>query len=279
MEARHVAGGAPTEAAPLPVRSFALAIDAHECLHEKPPRDQLDGKASPVSPDLEEEGRVYLASMGIYVFDRQPLRALLDANPDDHDFGKQIIPAAIDEMTVASYPFTGYWSDIGTIRSFYEANLMLADTRPAFSLYDQTRPLYTNARMLPPAKILNASVEHSLIAEGSVVTTSEISHSVIGIRSYVGDDTTIKNTVMMGADHYRWDDREALGYVEGAENPGVGEGSHVEGAIIDKNVSIGKRCVITNRNDVQEAERDRYYIRDGIVVIPKNTVIPDDTVI
>ncbi len=247
--------------------------------HEKPDRDELDGLESPVGPGLEDEGRVYHASMGMYIFDREPLRELLNANPDYHDFGNQIIPKAIDKMRVASYPFSDYWSDIGTIRSFYEANLMLAEPEPPFSLYDPNRPLYTRARMLPPAKVQNSTVQDSLITEGSLVENSQISKSVVGIRSYVGPDTTLKNTVMMGADHFRWHDMEERGFVEGPANPGIGENSYVEGAIIDKNVSIGKRCIIKNRDNVQEAEEDLYHIRDGIVVIPKNTRIPDDTII
>ncbi len=247
--------------------------------HEKPDRDALDGLESPVGPGLEDEGRVYHASMGMYIFDREPLRELLNANPNDHDFGNQIIPKAIDKMRVASYPFSDYWSDIGTIRSFYEANLMLAEPEPPFSLYDPNRPLYTRARMLPPAKVQNSTVQDSLITEGSLVENSQISKSVVGIRSYVGPDTTLKNTVMMGADHFRWHDMEERGFVEGPANPGIGENSYVEGAIIDKNVSIGKRCIIKNRDNVQEAEEDLYHIRDGIVVIPKNTRIPDDTII
>jgi glucose-1-phosphate adenylyltransferase len=203
----------------------------------------------------------------------------LEANPDDHDFGNQIIPRAIDEMTVASYPFADYWSDIGTIRSFYEANLMLAEPEPPFSLYDPNRPLYTRARMLPPAKIQNSTVQDSLIAEGSLIENSQVVQSVIGIRSYVGRNTTLKNTVMMGADHFRWHEMEERGFVEGPADPGIGEESYVEGAIIDKNVSIGKRCIIKNRNNVKEAAEDLYHIRDGIVVIPKNTDIPDDTII
>ena len=247
--------------------------------HEKPDRDELDGLDSPVPPALEEQGRMYHASMGMYIFDREPLRALLDANPDDHDFGNQIIPKAIDKMRVASYPFSGYWSDIGTIRSFYEANLMLAEPEPPFSLYDPNRSLYTRARMLPPAKVQNSTVQNSLIAEGSLLENSQVSQSVVGIRSYVGPDTTLKNTVMLGADHFRWHEMEERGFVEGPADPGIGKESYVEGAIIDKNVSIGKRCIIKNQDNVQEAEEDKYHIRDGIVVIPKNTHIPDDTII
>jgi len=288
MLAHHQETGADVTLGTIPVTasdatSFGiLKTDEEEIItefHEKPDADELDGLESPVEPELEDEGRVYLASMGMYIFDREPLRELLEANPDDHDFGNQIIPKAIDQMRVASYPFADYWSDIGTIRSFYEANLMLAQPEPPFSLYDPNRPLYTRARMLPPAKIQNSTVQDSLIAEGSLVENSQISQSIVGIRSYVGPNTTLKNTVMMGADHFRWHDMEERGFVEGPEDPGIGEESYVEGAIIDKNVSIGKRCIIKNQDDVQEAEEDLYHIRDGIVVIPKNTDIPDDTII
>ena len=247
--------------------------------HEKPPTEELEGKDSPVSAALEAEGRIYLASMGIYIFNRDLLRMLLDAKPEDHDFGKQIIPAAIDEHRVVSYPFADYWSDIGTIQSFYEANLMLARPNPPFNLYDQKRPLYTNARMLPPAKIESSYVQNSLIAEGSLIVNSQVSQSVVGIRSYVGQNTTLKNTVMMGADRYRWESEQGRSFSEGPEKPGIGEESYVEGTIIDKNVSIGNRCIIKNRDNIQDAEEDLYHIRDGIVVIPKNTRIPDDTII
>jgi glucose-1-phosphate adenylyltransferase len=288
MLAHHRETGADVTLGTIPVTaqdatSFGIlkTDDEHAIteFHEKPAAEALDGLESPVTPDLEAQERVYLASMGMYIFDRDPLRQLLDANPEDHDFGNQIIPKAIDKMKVVSYPFTDYWSDIGTIRSFYEANLMLAEPEPPFSLYDPNRPLYTRARMLPPAKVQNSSIQNSLIAEGSLIENSQVSQSIVGIRSYVGPDTTLKNTVMMGADHFRWHDMEERGFVEGPANPGIGKESYVEGAIIDKNVSIGERCIIKNRDNVQHAEEDLYHIRDGIVVIPKNTHIPDDTII
>ena len=246
---------------------------------EKPDPDELGDKSSPVTPDMKEQGRIYLASMGIYIFDQGLLREMLDAYPDDHDFGKGIIPRAIESHRVASYPFEGYWSDIGTIESFFEANLMLAKNKPEFDLYDPDRPLYTNARMLPPAKVESSYVQNSLIAEGSIIVNSQIANSVVGIRSYIGQNTTLKNTVLMGADHYPWQDDSGIGRREGPSLPGIGEESYIEGAIIDKNVSIGKRCIIKNRDNVQEAEGENYMIRDGVVVLPKNAVIPDDTVI
>lgn len=247
--------------------------------YEKPAADELDGKESPVSAEMEAEGRIYLASMGIYIFNRDVIREVLDDRPDDHDFGKQIIPTAIGKRKVVSYPFSGFWSDIGTIGSFFDANLMLAQREPPFTIYDPTSQLYTNARMLPPAKIQSSYIQDSIISEGSVVINSQISNSVIGIRSYVGNNTTIKNTVFMGADYYPWHDVEKRTMVQGPPDPGVGEEAYIEGAIIDKNVSIGKRCIIKNRDHVQEGEAESFYIRDGIVVIPKNTRIEDDTII
>jgi glucose-1-phosphate adenylyltransferase len=247
--------------------------------YEKPRATELAGKSSRVSPEMEEAGRIYLASMGIYIFEAGVLQAVLDAHPDDHDFGKEIIPRAISERRVIAYPFAGYWNDIGTVRSFFETNLMLGEAHPAFNLYDAHMPLYTNARMLPPAKITQSRVENSIIGEGSVVIDSEITDSVIGIRSYVSHQTRIHRTVLMGADYYAWADPEAHSRVRGPSTPGIGEGTRIENAIVDKNASIGKNCVITNEAGVQEGEGQCFYIRDGIVVIVKNGEIPDGTVI
>jgi glucose-1-phosphate adenylyltransferase len=247
--------------------------------YEKPRRDDLAGKESPVEAELEAAGRIFLASMGIYVFDCQVLQDVLDAHPDEHDFGKQIIPRAIHERHVVAYPFTGYWNDIGTVRSFFETNLMLAEPKPAFNLFDERMPLYTNVRLLPPAKITRSRVESSLVCEGSVVIDADVSEAVIGIRSYIGARTRLHRVVMMGADYYRWEEPGSRSRVEGPIRPGIDDDSVVEGAIVDKNASIGKRCVITNAAGVQEGEGPGFYIRDGIIVILKNASIPDGTVI
>ena len=245
--------------------------------YEKPPRDALQGKESPVSPELSAAGRTYLASMGIYIFEADVLREVLDSHPHDHDFGKAIIPRAINERRVVAYLFPGYWNDIGTVRSFFETNLMLAQPTPAFNLYDAEMPLYTNARLLPPAKITRSRVENSIIGEGSVIVDSEITSSVIGIRSFIDFGTRIHRAVLLGADYYRW--AESDGRVRGPEFPGVGANSRIENAIVDKNASVGNNCVITNAAGVQEGEGPCFYIRDGIIVIIKNGVIPDGTVI
>lgn len=247
--------------------------------HEKPRLDELAGKESPVTPALEAEGRIYLASMGIYVFECQALQRILDAYPDEHDFGKSIIPRAIEELRVVAYPFTGYWNDIGTVRSFFETNLMLASPTPPFNLFDTRMPLYTNARILPPAKVTRSRIEEAIVAEACVIEDADIRQAVIGIRSYIAAGTRIHRAVLMGADYYRWDDPERRARGGGPSSPGIGAQTTIEGAIVDKNASIGSRCFITNQAGVQEGEGPGFVIRDGIIVVMKNAVIPDGTVI
>src|SRR5919199_5561829 len=172
----------PVRADEAPAFGILKTDDQHRVteFYEKPRRHELDGKDSPVTPELAAEGRVYLASMGIYVFEAEVLKRALDGHPNDHDFGKEIIPGAIRGCHVVAYPFTGYWNDIGTVRTFFETNIMLAEPQPPFNLYDPKMPLYTNMRMLPPAKVTRSRVENSIIGEASVVVDSEISSSVIG---------------------------------------------------------------------------------------------------
>lgn len=259
-----------------------LKMDAEHRItefYEKPKLEELAGKESPVSPELEAQGRVYLASMGIYVFNSAALQDELDENPGDHDFGKQIIPGAIGRRRVVAYPFTGYWNDIGTVRSFFETNIMLAQPKPEFNLYDANNPLFTNARMLPPVKINNSRVERAIIGEGAVIVDSDISDAVIGVRSYIAAGARIRRAVLMGSDYYPWQDPEERNPVQGPSNPGIGEGTVIENAIIDRNASVGRSCVITNQGGIQEGEGPGFYIRDGIVVILKNAEIPDGTVV
>ncbi len=247
--------------------------------HEKPARDQLEGLDSPVSAKMRDEGRIYLASMGIYMFERDVLREVLLTNTDQADFGKEIIPAAIAARRVVSYPFTGYWSDIGTVRSFYEANLALAQPNPEFDLYDEDAPIFSNARMLPPAKIQSSHVRHSMIAEAAVITEATVEDSVVGIRSFVSPGAELRRTVMLGADYLPWRDPSRRPGLNPPPSPGIGPNSVVEGAIIDKNVQVGADCRITNEAGVQEADGDGWHIRDGVIVLPKNAILPDGTVI
>ena len=288
MLEHHEKHGADITVAVTPVRAdeapgFGILKTDDRCriteFHEKPPLHELEGKESPVSPEMEAAGRTFLASMGIYIFNAGVLTDLLESRPGDHDFGKQVIPSALQDRRVVAYPFTGYWNDIGTVRSFFDTNIMLAQPHPEFNLYDAERPLYTNARTLPPAKIIRTSVERSIIAEGSVVVDSVITDSVIGIRSYISHGTRIHRTVLLGSDYYAWEGSEGRAPVYGPARPGIGEGTRIECSIVDRNASIGKHCVIANKGGVQEGEGPGFYIRDGIVVVVKNAEIPDGTVI
>ncbi|RME89076.1 MAG: glucose-1-phosphate adenylyltransferase [Planctomycetota bacterium] len=246
---------------------------------EKPSKENLAGLESKVSEEEKARGKVYLASMGIYIFNRSVLREELENDSSITDFGKEVIPKALKNRKVFSYPFSGYWSDIGTIRSFYEANLELAKRKPAFDLYSPSMPIYTDIRDLPPVKIESSFIQDSIIAEGSLVVNGQIISSVLGVRSIVGKDTTIKNSILMGCDYYPWHYKPVREEQHGPDKPGVGEGSYLDRVIVDKNVSIGMKCVITNRRGVKEEDGANYFIRDYIVILPKNAVIPDGTII
>ncbi len=271
----------PVVAADAPGFGILKTDDQHRIteFYEKPKLTDLTGKDSPVAPELAQAGRIFLASMGIYVFEAPLLREVLDANKDDHDFGKAVIPRAIHERRVYSYPFAGYWNDIGTVRSFFDTNIMLAQPHPPFNLYEAKLPLYSDTWTLPPAKVTRSRLENALVGEGSVIVDSEITNSVIGIRSFIDRGARIDRAVFMGADYFRWEESNVGGGIQGPTYPGVGRETVIENAIVDKNASIGNRCVITNTKGVQEGSGPGYYIRDGIIVIPKNAEIPDDTVI
>lgn len=221
---------------------------------------QLDGLRAP----MYDEER-FLASMGIYVFNRAVLTKLLET--DHSDFGKHIIPSAIKTHRVYSYIFDGYWKDIGTIRSFWETNLSLADTLPEFNFYDPKAPIYTDMRYLPPSKINCCDLNRCLLSEGCIISGHRILHSIIGIRAFIGDGTVIEHSVIMGADYY---DKQ-LG--EGATPLGIGKDCYIKNAIIDKNARIGDGAYISPEGKKDE-NHPLYTIRDGVIVIPKNTTIP-----
>jgi glucose-1-phosphate adenylyltransferase len=216
--------------------------------------------------------------MGIYVFDRGVLEAVLSENTKD-DFGKHIIPEAIRSRRVYAYPFEGYWEDIGTIRSFFEANLALTDADPPFEFHRDGAPIYTHPRFLAASRIDGCRLDRSLIGEGSVIVDSEVTRSVVGIRSLIGPGAKLSETVMMGADFYESGAERADNRKAGRPDIGVGRGSVITNAIIDKNARIGDGVSIANAQGVTEAEGEGYTIRDGIVVIPKYAVIPSGTVI
>jgi glucose-1-phosphate adenylyltransferase len=219
------------------------------------------------------EEDLYQASMGIYVFNREVLRECLDN--DLEDFGKNIIPEAIENYRVFAYIFQGYWEDIGTIRAFYDANLNLTDPHPQYSFYEIGRPIYSRPRFLPATIVRKASVDRAVISDGCLLEECTIERCVIGLRSSIKAGSVIRNSIVMGADYY---DEEYRGLkTEGVPAIGIGEGCVINGAIIDKNARVGNRVVITPEGKSQDFDGEGFYIREGIVVIPKNSVIPDDT--
>ncbi len=219
----------------------------------------------------------FMASMGIYIFRTELLFDIL-AHPGD-DFGKEIIPAAIEKYRVMGYPFEGYWEDIGTIRRFYEVNLQMASPLPPFNLYAADKPTYTRPRFLPGSKVQGGTLQNILLSDGCRVQNATIRNSIIGVRSIVLSDVTIQNTVMMGADFY--EDEVARQQNRQLNRPdiGVGLGSVVDGAIIDKNARIGSHVYIRVLPDRPDEDHDNWVVREGIVIIPKGAILPDGTVI
>ena len=226
----------------------------------------------------EDPNELYLASMGIYIFEPQVLVSLLMGSDQD-DFGKHIIPDAIHKVGVYAHTFDGYWEDIGTIRSFYEANLALTDAQPPFSFYHSGAPIYTHARFLAGTRLENCRIERGIVCEGSYIRYAQIERSVIGIRSVIGAGCQIANTIIMGADFDETPGDIERNASQGIPNVGIGANTTIDGAIVDKNARIGDQVNITNRAGVKEAEGPHYYIRDGIVVVAKDAVIPSGTVI
>ncbi len=230
------------------------------------------------SHDITVEGDKYLASMGIYVFNPQVLRRLLE-DDSKTDFGKEVIPDSIDTCKVMAFPFSGYWRDIGTIGAFFEANMELVRKDPEFNLYQGGWPFYTRTRSLPPSSIINSEINNSLVVEGSSVVGASINNCILGIRSIVGEGSVLKDVIMQGNDFY--DGEQNLFDQEQNQGPqlGVGRNCRIERCIIDKNARIGDNVIIAPQPDVTEYEGQRRWIRDGITVIPKGTVIPSGTVL
>ncbi|MFP4373514.1 MAG: glucose-1-phosphate adenylyltransferase [Spirochaetaceae bacterium] len=223
-------------------------------------------------------GKEFLASMGIYCFNAEAMEKALDNNLTD--FGKEVIPALIDSAEVAAYVFTGFWEDIGTIRSFYETNLNLAVFKPDFNFYEEDSPIYTHRRDLPASKFNSCTLKEVLAADGSIITDSTISRSIVGIRSVVEAGCTLDGVVLMGADFYEREDRKAGNAERGMPNMGIGRNCRVAGAIIDKNTRIGEGCRIgVDREHYEDGDFPTHYVRDGVIVIPKNAVVPAGTVI
>lgn len=247
---------------------------------EKPKKELLPDWVSDTGAAMQDQGRHYLASMGIYVFNKEILYKLLnEVHAKATDFGKEIIPDSIAHYKVLSYQYDGYWTDIGNIYSFFEANIALTEAIPPFNLFDSAQTIYTRPRMLPPAKISGTMIDRAIIAEGSIIHAASVSQSVIGIRSRIGKDTVVKNVYIMGCDYYETIDQINEKTLEGKPILGIGERCIIEDAIVDKNCSIGNDVVIKGGAHLEKTEHPLYTIKDHIVVIKKGAVIPNGFVI
>jgi len=285
----HKAKGADITIATIPVgdreaSDFGIlkADDEHTitAFIEKPKKELLPEWISDTGPEMQEQGRNYLASMGIYIFNRKLLvDMLMDLYKDYTDFGKEILPRALTEYKVVSYQYDGYWTDIGHIYSFFEANLALTQEIPPFNLFDNSKAVYTRARMLPPAKISGTTLEKTIIAEGCIIEASRIENSVIGIRSRVGHGTTMVSCYMMGSDYFETIEEMQYSKDRGLPRLGIGERCYIKNAIIDKNCRIGNDVRINGSIHMENADHSLYTIRDGIVVIKKGAILPDGFVV
>lgn len=280
----HIAADAEISIATLPVNAkdapeFGILKTDHEsriqAFIEKPNASLLPEWESEVSDQMREKGKKYLASMGIYIFNKSLLVDLM-CNPETKDFGKEIIPEAVKKHKILSYQYEGYWTDIGNIESFFEANIGLTDDIPEFNLFDNENKIFTRPRLLPPSKFRNSVINQSLISEGCIINAKEIKRSVIGIRSRIGEGTVIENCYVMGNDFYQ--DLDEM-HQESSDNKihvGIGENCFIQNALIDKNVRIGNHVHINGGKHLDNFTNELYSIKDGIVVIKKGAVISDN---
>lgn len=252
---------------------------------EKPKGDALEAMSVDTTQfgltEEEAEKRPFLASMGIYVFNYERLVELLSEDEKRVDFGGEIIPAAIKTLNVQAHSFKNYWEDIGTIRAFYEANLDLASPLPKFNFFDTEAPIYTRSRYLPPSKVHACDIDNSMISEGCILNGVYARNSIIGLRSRIDEGTKIENSIIMGADFFESFDEIKSNVTNSKPHLGVGQNSIIRRAIIDKNARIGKNVRLVNKNNAENKQDEKgcYYIREGIIIIPKNAIIQDDTII
>lgn len=246
---------------------------------EKPKSELLPDWTSETSDEMKHVGRNYLASMGIYIFNRDLLIKMLNENPEEKDFGKEIIPRSLITNHVLSYQYEGYWTDIGNISSFFEANLGLTDELPLFNMFDSAHTIFTRARMLPPSKVSGTTLEKTIVAEGCIIHASRVERAVLGIRSRVGRGTTIVNSYIMGSDHYQT--LQEIEEENSAGRPllGIGDRCYINNAIVDKNCKIGNDVRINGGAHLKEGDYGLYVVKDGIVVIKKGATIANGTVI
>jgi len=288
---QHIAREAEITVSTIPVPRAAvpgfgiMRIDAEDRITEfvEKPKDPAVQDAFRLSPDwlakasLPAEQELFLASMGIYVFNRKALFELLDES--HHDFGKDVIPGALGSRRVSAYVFQGAWEDIGTIRSFFDCNIDLTAPQPRFDFFDMTAPVFTRPRFLPSSKINGGNIAQSLVSEGCILSGASLSQCVLGLRSIVGRGSQLSRTIVMGSDYY--ESATSIEQHAARKEPrvGIGENTRIDNAIIDKNARVGDNCVISPAGKAREADHPTYYIRDGIVIIPKNGLVPHGTVI
>jgi glucose-1-phosphate adenylyltransferase len=287
MLEKHVESGADVSIATIPVHAEdatgfgIMKTDENGNIPsfvEKPPKEELPNWVSEVPDSLKSQGRVYLASMGIYIFNKKALRELFDDHLEAKDFGKEIIPAAIhSSYKVISYLYDGYWTDIGTIKSFFEANIELTYELPKFDLYNQKKMIFTRARLLPASKLSGTTLEKTIVAEGCIIEASRIERAVVGIRSRIGKGTTIANSIIMGNDVFA--SIEELEPQNGIPPIGIGQRCYINNAIIDKNARVGDDVRINGGDHLKEGHYDNYSVVDGIVIVTKSSILPNGTVI
>jgi glucose-1-phosphate adenylyltransferase len=285
----HAAQGADITIATIPVGEreapeFGILKSDEENLItsfiEKPKKELLPEWISDTGDAMQKQGRNYLASMGIYIFSRKLLFDLLETEKKDAtDFGKEIIPSSIGKSKVISYQYDGYWTDIGNIYSFFEANLALTLEIPLFNLFDNRNVVYSRARMLPPAKISGTTLEHTLIAEGCIINASRVENSVVGIRSRIGQGSTVVSCYMMGSDYYETLEEINHNAERSLPKLGIGDRCYIKNVIIDKNCRIGNDVRINGGAHLADADHSLYVVKDGIVVLKKGAVLPDGFVI
>ena len=281
----HISRGADISIATIPVGEreapeFGILKSNEEKLItsfiEKPGKELLSQWVSETGAEMKKQGRHFLASMGIYIFNRKLLfDLLLDEKLNATDFGKEIIPSSIHQYKVSSFQYDGYWTDIGSIYSFYEANLSLTIDIPQFNLFDNTRLICSRPRMLPPMKIMGTHVESSILAEGSIIRASRISNSVIGIRTRIGEGTEIISSYIMGSDLYETIPDMAQSVLNGIPKIGIGDRCIIKNAIVDKDCRIGNDVNIKGNKELPDINHELYTVKDGIVVIKKGAIIPN----
>ena len=288
MIEEHIKNQADISIATLPVNDKdapefgILKTNSESCIEsfiEKPAKELLNDWKSDVSDQMRSEGKHYLASMGIYIFNKKLLVDIM-TNPNTKDFGKEIIPqAVVGGKKVFSFQYEGYWTDIGNIDSFFEANIGLTDDIPHFNLFDNDNKIYTRPRLLPPTKFKKTNIDRSLISDGCIINAKEIVRSIIGNRSRIGDDTTIQNCYVMGNDFYQNINDMSNDINNGKQLIGIGERCFINNAIVDKNCRIGDDVHINGGKHLEDSSNELYAVKEGIVVIKKGVTIPHNYII